>query len=134
MIRTYRGSCHCGRVRFESDIDLAQGTAKCNCSICSKTRSWLVMVKPENFRLLAGEAELTDYQFGRKVIHHLFCRHCGVKPFGWGIIPQMGGKLYAVSLAALDDVDPGELASAPVSYVDGRNDDFRQSPAETRHL
>jgi hypothetical protein len=134
MKKTYTGSCHCGAVRFEADIDLSQGTGKCNCSICTKTRNWGAIVKPDAFRLLAGENDLSDYQFASQSNHHLFCKHCGVHPFGRGYIEQIGGAFVSIRLAALDGVDPQELATAPVNYANGRDNSWWTPPAETRHL
>lgn len=134
MEKTYQGSCHCGAVRFEADIDLSKGTSKCNCSICTKTRFWFAMIKPDAFRLLSGENELEDYQFNARHIHHLFCRHCGTHSFAWGNVPELGGKIYTVNVACLDNAESHELIDAPVTYYDGRNDNFSSPPDETRHL
>jgi hypothetical protein len=134
MKKTYRGSCHCGAVRFECDLDLAKGpTSRCNCSICTKSRFWKSVVKPDAFRLLEGQDALTEYQFGKHSIHHLFCRRCGVKPFGRGHFEPFG-DFVAVNLGALDDATPEELAKAPVRFEDGRHDDYESPPAETRYL
>jgi len=134
MKRTYTGSCHCGAVRYEADLDLSAGTFKCNCSICTKMRSWFVVVQPDAFRLLCDESKIGEYQFGKKTILHLFCQLCGVSSFGWGMDPNLGGKFYAIKVNCLDDATADELANAPVQYLDGRHDNFKSAPADTRHL
>jgi hypothetical protein len=130
MKKSYQGSCHCGAVRFEADIDLAEGTVKCNCTMCRKGRNWLAAVAPGDFRLLSGEPELSEYQFGSRAIRHRFCSRCGLRPFSH----KSDKSFYAVNLACLDNVDPAELIAAPVVYVDGLHDDFKNPPKETRHL
>ena len=75
-----------------------------------------------------------DYQFGSKNIHHLFCRQCGIKPFGRGHMEALGGTFYAVNVACLDGAAPEEMAAGPIQYQDGRNNAWDKAPAETRHL
>lgn len=133
MKKTYAGSCHCGTVRFETDLDLGAGTRKCNCSFCTKTRFWKAFAPADAFRLLAGAEALATYQFGDAIIQHHFCSRCGVRLFGRGHLDEPGGGFYAINLACLDNAG-AELIEAPVRYEDGWNDNWWSSPAETRHL
>ena len=132
MLKTYRGSCHCGAVRFEADLDLAQPSFRCNCSICRRTRFWPAVAGPEAFRLLSGESELTQYLFHSRKNHHFFCRHCGVRAFGVGTETPVG-KMYGVNIGCLDGVSEEELSRIPVTCVDGMNDRFA-APVHFSHL
>lgn len=123
MLKTYSGSCHCGAVRFEADLDLTQSSYRCNCSICRRNRFWAAVATPDHFRLLAGPAELTEYRFSTGKNVHCFCRRCGVRPFGVGTETPIG-KMYGVNIGCLAGVTEGELARIPITYVDGANDRF----------
>ncbi len=109
--RPYSGGCHCGSVRYEVDADLSQVMA-CNCSICRKRGALLTFVPADKFRLGSGEDVLTDYQFNKKVIHHLFCSTCGVGSFARGRGPN-GAEMIAINVHCLDGVDPNKLKITP---------------------
>lgn len=134
MLKTHHGSCHCGVVKFEADIDLEAGTGKCTCSICTKKRNWSAQIKPDAFRLLTDPAALEEYVFGSGSAHHAFCKTCGVSSFGHGYVEEIGGAYYSVAVASLDDVEPAELAALPVQYMDGRGDNWWNPPAITAHM
>lgn len=111
----HTGGCHCGKVRFAVTCDTTKAAA-CNCSICSKTGWLMAFVPASDFELLSGEDELTDYQFNKKEVHHLFCKTCGVRSFAWG--NSKNGKMYSVNLRCLDDVD---ATKAEVTWYDGKS-------------
>jgi hypothetical protein len=136
MKKTYHGSCHCKAVTFEAAIDLAQGTGKCNCTMCWKQRMWNIRVEPADFRLLSGEDMLADYgksgDWGEG--HHRFCRRCGIATHGHGRIEMAGGEYVSVHLAAFDDLPVAALVAAPVNFMDGLHDNWQGRPDEVRHL
>ena len=132
-LRTYHGSCHCGAVTFEADLDLAQPTFRCNCSICRRNRFWVAVARPEGFRLLTGESELTRYLFNTRKNEHLFCKHCGVRCFGIGNDTPIG-KMYGINLGCLNDVSDEELSRMPITYVDGLHDRWDRAPEFYQHL
>jgi len=115
-MRVYRGSCHCGRVRYEVETDLVM-VLDCNCSFCQKRGAVWTYVGADQFTLLSGGDELTDYRFNRKVIHHVFCRTCGVGSFSKGE-NEDGAEGFGVNVRCLDDIDVEALT---LTLYDGKN-------------
>jgi hypothetical protein len=116
MTSKHTGGCHCGRVRYEVEADIDE-VMSCNCSMCQKRGSLLTFVPDRQFTLLSGGGDLTDYQFNKKIIHHLFCSTCGISSFARGVAPD-GSEMVAINVRCLDDVDPDALAIKP---IDGRS-------------
>ena len=113
--KKYQGSCHCGAVRYEVNMALDEVIA-CNCSMCGRKGYYLSFVPATAFTLLSGADSLTDYQFNRKVIHHLFCKVCGVSSFARGVGPG-GQETVAINARCLEGVD---IFALKVKQVDGK--------------
>lgn len=133
MLRAYKGSCHCGAVRFEADLDLTRTSYRCNCSICRRNRFWPAVATPEGFRLVSGEEMLTEYLFNTRKNQHFFCKVCGVRPFGVGNETPIG-RMYGVNIGCLEDLTEEESSRIPITYVDGMNDRWQEMPQYFAHL
>lgn len=108
-VQHYKGSCQCGAVSFEADLDL-ESTITCNCSRCQRLGSVLSFTPKSSFTLKSGENNLSEYLFNKHVIHHLFCKTCGIEGFARGTSPD-GNEMVAVNVNCLDGVDPRALQS-----------------------
>lgn len=115
--QTYHGSCHCGAVRYEARSAPIEQAMSCNCSICSSKGALLAFVPASDFTLLSGSDTLTDYQFNKKVVHHLFCSTCGIGSFSRGTGPD-GKEMIALNVRCIDEIDPGKIA---INHFDGKS-------------
>lgn len=145
--QTVHGSCHCGKVKFEAQVDFSKGTSRCNCTFCLKTRYWGAHTTKAEFKILQGLESLQSYGRGGKDVpydhnrkHDVYvndlpiCKTCGVHTFSIGNIPEIGGEYVSVNVSTLDDVDFQEVMKTPVTYMDGRHDDWFSVPKYTRHM
>jgi hypothetical protein len=113
---TYRGSCHCGAVRFTMECDPITRGCRCNCSICGRRGAVMsdVFFEPAQVTL-EGHDALVLYQFGDHDMKHYFCRTCGIFPLGE---PTARPGHYRVNLGCVEDLDPLALE---IRLIDGRS-------------
>jgi hypothetical protein len=116
MKQTYSGGCQCGAVRYDVSMELGE-VISCNCSRCAKLGWLLSFVPASEFTLKSGEDAMTDFLFNKHVIHHLFCKMCGVESFARGRAPD-GSDVVAINVRCLDGVD---TAALNVVSFDGRS-------------
>jgi len=113
----YAGSCHCGKVVYEVDMQGEPPEAvQCNCSICSRRGYLLWFLPREQLSLKTPEAELSHYTFNKHRIKHYFCPQCGCAPFGMSA-GKDGKLMAAINVRCLPEVD---VAALKTRSFDGR--------------
>ncbi|MGH7934368.1 MAG: GFA family protein [Candidatus Binataceae bacterium] len=120
---TYRGGCHCGKVRFEADGEIER-VSRCNCSICTRKAYVHWIIPRERFRLLTPWEELATYTFNTHTARHHFCPRCGVASF---YIARSAPDKIDVNLRCVEGVDLGKLM---ITSFDGRNWEAAQAASE----
>lgn len=109
---SYRGSCHCGRTRFEVDLTLDE-VRVCDCSICRKRGALNHRVEESALRMLTPLEDLSLYQWHTKTAKDYFCPVCGILPFRR---PRTAPEMWTVNVRCLEGVD---LDSLPIVFVRG---------------
>ena len=112
----YKGSCHCGKVAYEVDIDNLAEVMECNCSMCSRKGAKMTFVARPKLTLATPESNAKSYLFNKHAIRHLFCTECGIHAYGIGRDRQ-GNEMAMVNVRCLEGVDADAL---PVKRFDGR--------------
>jgi len=115
-MQKHKGGCHCGKVRYEVEVEL-KNAIECNCSHCQMKGLILAFVPAENFKIVSGEDNLTDYRFNKKFIAHLFCKDCGVQSFSRAKNKE-GKDTVGLNMRCIDDIDLKKLNITP---FDGKN-------------
>ncbi|MFM7334415.1 MAG: GFA family protein [Tabrizicola sp.] len=112
---THDAACHCGTVRFR--VDLPEGfrsVRRCTCSFCRMRGAVVVSALLQDIEFLAGEDNLTLYQFNTRTAKHWFCRTCGIYTHHQR---RSDPTQFGVNVACLQGVSPFDFTAVPV--VDG---------------
>lgn len=71
-LKTYKGACHCGAIKFSVSLPEIKSVTECNCSICSR-KGYAWVFPPAGglvFEEGMGEEKLKDYEFAKKRMAH----------------------------------------------------------------
>lgn len=119
-INKHHGTCLCGDVQFEVELDIATGT-QCNCTVCVRLGATSSIVKPSAFTLLSPESKLASFTRTPEVGLRFFCARCHNYCFGKGHLDVLGGDYVSVNLHCLDGFD---VTQTKLGYWDGRHNNW----------
>ena len=110
MKKEYKGSCHCGAIRFTFSAPEMVRVLRCNCSICRRKGATMTefTVGPEEIEIKVKADCLATYQFGSKVAKHHFCNKCGIYPFHR---PASNPDHYCINVGCIENLDYLSLPS-----------------------
>ena len=108
--KTYTGGCHCGGYASRPPPIPPRPSL----ATAPTVQTWALahVRQPTQFKLPEGLDAVGDYRFNKHVIHHVFCRTCGVEPFARGR-QQDGTDMFAVNVRCLDEIDIARLTPRP---------------------
>ena len=126
-ISKHHGSCLCGDVQFEVELDLSKGS-RCNCTMCTKLGAVGSLVKPAAVTLLSPESSLHSFTRHPEIGQRYWCARCHIFCFGKGHLEMLGGDFVSVNLNCIDGFD---VSKTELVHWDGRHDNWSAGPRAT---
>ena len=115
-MKTYRGSCHCGAIRFAfKGPEKTESGLGCNCSTSRRKGALMsgFTIAPDEIEIEVTGENLATYEFGSRVAKHHFCKTCGIYPFHQTM--RKPGH-YRLNLGCVEELDATRL---PFEVFDG---------------
>ena len=105
-------ACHCGAVRFRVRLtDGFNSIRRCSCSYCRMRGAVAVTATVGDIEFLAGEENLTLYQFNTGTAKHYFCKTCCIYTHHQR---RSNPLQFGVNVACIEGVSPFDFAEVPV--------------------
>jgi hypothetical protein len=101
MKQTYAGSCHCGFIKFEVDMDLDH-VRVCDCTICKKRGALNHRVEEADIRIFTPLENMIQYKWHTQTATDYICPTCGILPFRH---PRDRPDIWTVNVRCLDRID-----------------------------
>jgi hypothetical protein len=110
MKKTYKGSCHCGKISFEVEIDLDH-VRVCDCTVCTKRGALNHRVEESDIRIFTPLDDVIQYKWYTLRATDYICPVCGILPFRH---PNDRPELWTVNVRCLNGVDLDAIPRKPV--------------------
>jgi hypothetical protein len=125
-MRTIKGACHCGNIRFEYEWPLPGAeipVRACGCDFCTKHRgSYTSHPDAKLDAVITDEELISRYSFATGTAEFYVCSRCGVVPF---VTSRIDDRLFAVvNLNSFDNSEPVTLSEAKTDF-DGESVESR---------
>lgn len=108
-------ACHCGTVRLRVRLSDGLDTIRrCSCSYCRMRGAIAVSADIAEIEIVAGQDNLTLYQFNSGTAKHFFCKTCGIYTHHQR---RSNPAQYGINVACIEGVSPFDFPE--VIVVDG---------------
>lgn len=110
--KQHNAACHCGSVQFSIRLtDEFNTVRRCSCTYCRMRGAIAVSAQLSDIEFVAGENNLTLYQFNTETAKHYFCKTCGIYTHHQR---RSNPSQFGVNVACIDYISPFDFPEVVV--------------------